>query len=68
MKRKSNGRAAVCTKLRNAPIMLCPFIRAHRPPYRTVRIKAGGQILTAADPLPDDHRDAIAMIGRGHAH
>jgi hypothetical protein len=43
------------------------FVRTARR-YRTVRIKAGGQILTAADPLPDDHRDAIAMIGRGHAH
>ena len=30
--------------------------------YRTVKIKAGRQILTAADPLPDDLRDAIAEI------
>ena len=43
------------------------FVRTARR-YRTVRIKAGRQILTAADPLPDDLRDAIAKIGRGHAH
>ena len=37
------------------------FVRtAHR--YRTVHIKAGRQILTAADPLPDDLRDALATI------
>ena len=30
--------------------------------YRIVRIKAGRQILTAADPLPDDLREAIAKI------
>jgi hypothetical protein len=28
-----------------------------------VQIKAGRQILTAADPLPDDLREAIAKIG-----
>jgi hypothetical protein len=38
------------------------FVRTARR-YRTVRIKAGRQILTAADPLPDDLRDAIAKIG-----
>jgi hypothetical protein len=27
--------------------------------YRTVRIKGGNQTLTAADPLPDDPRDAL---------
>ena len=43
------------------------FVRTARR-YRTVRIKAGRQILTAADPLPDDLREAIAKIGRGHAH
>ena len=37
------------------------FIRTIRR-YRTVKIKAGRQILTAADPLPDDLRDAIGKI------
>jgi hypothetical protein len=36
--------------------------------YRTVKIKAGAQILTAADPLPDDLRDALAEIRAGRAH
>ena len=31
--------------------------------YRTVKIKAGRRILTAADPLPDDLRQAIVEIG-----
>ena len=43
------------------------FVRTARR-YRTVRIKAGRQILTAADPLPDDLREAFAAIGTGHAH
>ena len=30
--------------------------------YRTVKIKAGRQILTAADPLPDDLREALIRI------
>jgi len=38
------------------------FVRTARR-YRTVKIKAGRQILTAADPLPHDLRDAIARIG-----
>ena len=38
------------------------FVRTARR-YRTVQIKAGRQILTAADPLPDDLREAIATIG-----
>ena len=38
------------------------FVRTARR-YRTVQIKAGRQILTAADPLPDDLRDALAIIG-----
>jgi hypothetical protein len=38
------------------------FVRTARR-YRTVQIKAGRQILTAADPLPDDLREAIAKIG-----
>ena len=36
--------------------------------YRTVQIKAGRQILTAADPLPDDLREAIAKIGGKPEH
>ena len=43
------------------------FVRTARR-YRTVKIKAGNQILTAADPLPDDLREAIAKIGTGRAH
>jgi hypothetical protein len=38
------------------------FVRTARR-YRTVKIKAGRQILTAADPLPDNLREAIAQIG-----
>jgi len=37
------------------------FVRTARR-YRTVHIKAGRQILTAADPLPDDLRAALAEI------
>jgi transposase len=37
------------------------FVRTARR-YRTVQIKAGRQILTAADPLPDDLREALATI------
>jgi Transposase DDE domain len=43
------------------------FVRTTRR-YRTVQIKAGRQILTAADPLPDDLRDAVAAITTDHAH
>ena len=43
------------------------FVRTARR-YRTVKIKAGDQILTAADPLPDDLRDALAKIRAGGAH
>jgi transposase len=43
------------------------FVRTTRR-YRTVQIKAGRQILTAADPLPDDLRDAIAAITTDRAH
>jgi hypothetical protein len=32
--------------------------------YRTVQIHAAGQMLTAADPIPDDLHDALARIGR----
>jgi hypothetical protein len=43
------------------------FIRTARR-YRTVQIKAGQQILTAADPLPDDLHQALAKINAHHAH
>jgi hypothetical protein len=43
------------------------FVRTARR-YRTVKIKAGRQILTAADPLPDDLREAITKIGGQHKH
>jgi hypothetical protein len=43
------------------------FVRTARR-YRTVKIKAGSQILTAADPIPDDLREALARISSGHAH
>ena len=43
------------------------FVRTARR-YRTVQIKAGRQILTAADPLPEDLRGAIAAITAGLAH
>ena len=37
------------------------FVRTtHR--YRTVHIRAGSQLLTAEDPIPDDLRDALARI------
>jgi hypothetical protein len=37
--------------------------------YRTVQIRAGTQLLTAQDPLPDDLRDALAhMSGSDSAH
>ncbi len=37
------------------------FVRTVRR-YRTIQIKAGRQILTAADPLPDDLHQALAKI------
>jgi hypothetical protein len=37
------------------------FVRTARR-YRTVQIRAGSQVLTAEDPLPDDLRDALAQI------
>jgi hypothetical protein len=43
------------------------FVRTTRR-YRTVKIKAGRQILTAADPLPDDLREAIAKISAQLEH
>ena len=43
------------------------FVRTARR-YRTVQINAGRHILTAADPLPADLRDALATIGRAGVH
>ena len=43
------------------------FVRTARR-YHTVHIKAGSQVLTAADPVPDDLRDALAMIRGGGVH
>ena len=43
------------------------FVRTARR-YRTVRIKAGGQTLTAADPLPNDLREALIKIRANGAH
>ena len=43
------------------------FVRTTRR-YRSVKIKAGNQILTAADPLPDDLRDALIRIHANGAH
>ena len=37
------------------------FVRTARR-YRTVHIRAGSQLLTAEDPIPDDLRDALARI------
>lgn len=43
------------------------FVRTARR-YRTVKIKAGNQTLTAADPLPDDLRAALIKIRANGAH
>ena len=44
------------------------FVRPARG-YRTVQIRAGQQTLTAADPLPEGLRDALAKINSpGSAH
>jgi hypothetical protein len=37
------------------------FVRTARH-YRTVQIRAGQHLLTAEDPLPDELRDALALI------
>ena len=37
------------------------FVRTARR-YRTIQIQAGNQTITAADPLPDDLRDALDRI------
>jgi transposase len=43
------------------------FVRTLRR-YRTVQIKASGQILTPADPLPDDVSEALAEISNRVEH
>jgi hypothetical protein len=43
------------------------FVRITRR-YRTVKIKAGKQTITAADPLPDDLRNALIKICADGAH
>ena len=43
------------------------FVRTTRR-YRTVKIKAGRQILTAADPLPDVLRQALTRVGSELEH
>ena len=43
------------------------FVRTARR-YRTVKIKAGTQLLTAADPLPDHLREAVIKIRAGRVH
>jgi hypothetical protein len=42
------------------------FVRTARR-YRTIQIQAGPQMITAADPLPDDLRDALGQIHRRSA-
>jgi transposase len=42
------------------------FVRTARR-YRTVQIRAGTQLLTAQDPIPDDLHDALANIKRVRA-
>ena len=43
------------------------FVRTTRR-YRTVKVNAGNQTLTAADPLPDDLRAALLKIRADGAH
>jgi transposase len=43
------------------------FVRTARR-YRTIRIKAGSQTITAADPLPDDLREVLVKIHGTGAH
>ena len=37
------------------------FVKTARQ-YRTIQIQAGSQTVTAADPVPDDLRDALTKI------
>ena len=45
------------------------FVKTARR-YRTIEIQAGGQTITAADPLPDDLAEAVTILrdSPGHAH
>jgi hypothetical protein len=43
------------------------FVRTARR-YRTVKIKAGNQTLTAADPLPDNLRTALIKVRADGVH
>ncbi len=44
------------------------FVKTARR-YRTIQIQAGQHLITAADPLPDDLRQALGQIhGRGATH
>jgi hypothetical protein len=43
------------------------FVRITRR-YRTVKIRAGNQTVTAADPLPDDLRAALIKIRADGVH
>ena len=36
--------------------------------YRTIEVQAGRHTITAADPLPDELRDALAKISGRHEH
>ena len=40
------------------------FVKTARR-YRTIQIQAGDHLITAADPLPDDLRQAIEAINAG---
>jgi hypothetical protein len=42
------------------------FVRTARR-YRTVQIRAGQQLITAADPIPTDLREALAEISQAAA-
>jgi hypothetical protein len=39
-----------------------PQVRQDRKAHRTIEIQAGDHVITAADPLPDDLRDALNEI------
>jgi len=44
------------------------FVRTTRR-YRTVHVRAGTHLLTAEDPIPEDLRQALALINKpGSAH
>ena len=44
------------------------FVKTTRR-YRTIQIQAGSQVITAADPLPDDLRQALDQIhSQARAH